>query len=88
MHRKVKPDLNDNSTDAKIRSELVKNKIKFHKHRDQDMDSVMIAQIRAHASKATGGNPALGLDKHWRLSTLEFIVDDNEEITHLKCVRD
>lgn len=60
-----------------------------------------VATVRAHVAEAKGQGtpdekPTVGpggelinnCRKHWRLSTLEFLVDDDDNITHFICARD
>ena len=47
-----------------------------------------IETIKAHVAQPAGGDATKGEDKHWRLSTLEFLVDDADSITHFICARD
>lgn len=82
-HRK--PDLQDDSDDRKIETELVNMNLKFSRHLGMNMDAENIAVIRAHATEAKGQTP---MNKHWRLSTLEFTVDDSGEIVGYSCEKD
>ena len=87
---------NPNAVDALIRAEMVRMNVRFLR-RGVDTSVANIATIRGHVAEPKGQGTVdekPGPDgenncrKHWRLSTLEFLVDDADSITHFICARD
>lgn len=95
---------NPNAVDGLLRAEMARMKLKFFRRRtvkgtdstgrpteiieQVDTSAENIAVIQAHVAEPTGGDPVKGEDKHWRLSTLRFLVDGDDNITHYICARD
>lgn len=98
-HRTIKPDLglgpgesfpNENAQKGKIRAENARLGIRWRR-RDRDSTDENLESIAKHTREAKGqsANGDLdGLNKHWDLSTLRYLVDDEDNITHMICGRD
>ena len=98
-HTEGLPDnANPNAVNALIRAEIARMDVRFLR-RGVDTSMVNIATIEAHVAEAVGqgtadekptenpdGSVKNNCRKHWRLSTLEFLVDDADSITHFICV--
>ena len=87
-HTEGLPDnANPNAVEALLRAEMVRMNVRFLRF-GIDNSAVNIETIKAHVAQPAGGDATKGEDKHWRLSTLEFLVDDSGNITHYICARD